>query len=131
MQKVKFNFSNLFGLIKCSLLGVVFTLLGTVIFAIVLKWVDLSAVTIDYINNAIIGISILLMIMCVNKMSQSKLLTRSILAGVIYALVSFLIFSILRGGIMWDMTIIFDLFYAVIVALISAMIVKLVRKKAL
>lgn len=131
MQKVKFNFSNLFVLIKCSLLGVVFTLLGTVIFAIVLKWVDLSAVTIDYINNAIIGISILLMIMCVNKMSQSKLLTRSILAGVIYALVSFLIFSILRGGIMWDMTIIFDLFYAVIVALISAMIVKLVRKKAL
>lgn len=131
MQKVKLNFSNLFGLIKCALLGVVFTLLGTVIFAIILKWVDISSLTIDYINNAIIGVSIFFMIMCVNKVNASKLLSRSIFTGLIYALVSFLIFSILSGGIVWDMTTIFDISYAEIVSLISAVIIKLVRKKSI
>ena len=89
MLKVKIKFSNIFSLIKCSLLGVVFTLLGTVLFAVVLKWVDLSNLAIDYINNAIIGLSILFMVMCMNKMSIDSLIRRSLFAGLLYGLISF------------------------------------------
>lgn len=131
MLKVKIKFSNIFSLIKCSLLGVVFTLLGTVLFAVVLKWVDLSNLAIDYINNAIIGLSILFMIMCMNKMSIDSLIRRSLFAGLLYGLISFLIFSILNGGLVWDMSMILDIIYTVIVSLISAIIIKVFRKKSI
>ncbi|MBR2969482.1 MAG: hypothetical protein IKC49_00305 [Clostridia bacterium] len=131
MLKVKFKFSNIFSLIKCSLLGVVFTLLGTVLFAVVLKWVDVSSLAIDYINNAIIGLSIFFMIMCINKMSVDSLILRSLFAGLLYGLISFFIFSILNGGMVYDMSVLFDITYAIIVSLISAVIIKIFRKKTM
>jgi len=131
MLKVKFKFSNIFSLIKCSLLGVVFTLLGTLLFAVVLKWVDVSSLAIDYINNAIIGLSILFMIICMNKMSVDSLILRSLFAGLLYGLISFFIFSILNGGMVYDMSVIFDITYAIIVSLISAVIIKIFRKKTI
>ena len=129
MQKVKVNFSGLFSLIKCCLLGIVFTLLGTVILAIVLKFVDMSSNIIDYINNAIKGLSIFFMLLCVKRTSTDKFFLRSIITGIIYACLSFVIFSLLNGGFSFDISVISDLLFAVIVAIISSVIINLLSKK--
>ena len=60
MQKIKsMNWSGLLNIIKCCLIGIVTTLLGTVIFAFVLKFLSLSSKFIAYINDIIKVFSIL------------------------------------------------------------------------
>ena len=53
MQKVKFNFSGLLTIIKCVLIGVISTLIGIVLFSVVLKFADLSGIIISYVNDII------------------------------------------------------------------------------
>ena len=56
MVKVKgVKIFNIFKIIKCCLIGVLTTLLGVVVLAVVLKFADLSTSAIGYINNIIKG----------------------------------------------------------------------------
>jgi len=130
MQKTKLNFQGLFSVIKCCLLGIVFTLVGTVVLAVVLKFVDISSGIIDYINNAIKGLSIFFMLLCMRKVNNERLFSRSILAGLLYAGLSFVIFSALNGGFIFDLSIVSDVVFALIVSIISAVIINLFQKKS-
>lgn len=129
MSKVKFNFSAILGIVKQTFLGVVFTLIGTIIFAIVLKYVDLDAIVIDYINNGIKGLSIYLMVLMANKKMTGGLLARSCVLGSFYGVISFLIFSLLNGSINFDMIFVSDTIFATVVAIVSSIIVNLFRKR--
>lgn len=130
MQKIKsLNFSSFLSILKCCLLGVVATLAGIVVFAVVLKFVDLSSVAISAVNNVIKGVSIFIMVACINKSNQGKLLFKAVFGGVLYALISFLIFSILNGGIVFDMAFVYDLLFAVAVAAICSVIVNILSRK--
>ncbi len=130
MQKTKLKFQGLFSVIKCCLLGIVFTLVGTVVLAVVLKFVDISSGIIDYINNAIKGLSIFFMLLCMRKVNNERLFSRSILAGLLYAGLSFIIFSALNGGFIFDLSIVSDVVFALIVSIISAVIINLFQKKS-
>lgn len=129
METKKLNFSGLFSIIKCCLLGIIFTLAGIVIFAIVLKFVDVPSNVVGYINDVIKGVSIFIMVLFLKKASQEKLLLKSACGGIVYSLLSLIIFSILNGSVNFNLTIVYDLIFAIIVAIVASVIVNLLSKK--
>ena len=130
MQKVKsVNSGVLVNIFKCCLLGIVITLLGIVILAFILKFVDLSGVTINYVNNTIKGFAIFIMMLCIKKRNSDKLLLKSVFAGIIYAVLCFIIFSILNGSFVLDMAFVYDLLFSVVVAVIATIIINILKRK--
>ena len=130
MQKLKsLNWSSLVSVLKCCLLGIIVTLVGVVAFAVVLKFVDLSSVAVSYINDIIKALAILTIVFCIKKSNDGKLIFKAVLGGVIYALLSFIIFSIMNGGFSFNLSFIFDLLFAVIVAIIASVIVNITYKR--
>ncbi len=131
MQKLKsIKLNGVFNIIKCCLIGIVTTLLGTVIFAFVLKFASLSSKFISYINDFIKTISIFVMIMCVKKSNGDKLLLKALFSGVVYALLAYVIFSILNGSFVFNLSFLYDLLFAVIVAMIVSVIINIVGHKS-
>lgn len=131
MQKIKINFSNLGLIVKSALIGIVSTLLGIVVFSVVLKFVDLSSITISYVNALIKAISIFVTILCIKRKGVNKLLFNSVLAGIVYAILSFVIFSILNGQFILNMSVVVDLLFAIIVSIISAVIFSTLKRKTM
>ena len=130
MQKLKsISLSGVLSVIKCCLVGLVATLVGVVVFALVLKFTDLSSSNISYVNNAIKAVSIFVMIICIKKANSEKLMLKSIFGGVVYAVLSFVIFSILNGKFVFNMSILFDLLFAVVVSIICFVIISLIKRK--
>lgn len=129
MSKSKINLNGFINILKCCLLAIVVTLVGVVILAFILKFVDLSSAVINYINNIIKGLAIFVMLLCIKKHDSSKLLLKSIMAGVIYALLTFIIFSILNGSFNIGLSFIYDLLFAVVVSVVITVIMNILNKK--
>lgn len=129
MQKTKFNFSGLLSIIKCVLIGIITTLIGIVIFSVVLKFADLSSMVISYVNDVIKGFSIFIMVMCIKRKGEGNLLIRALIAGAVYAILSFVVFSILNGGFVFDLSFVYDLLFAVIVSAIVSVIINILNRK--
>ncbi len=130
MQKMKsINWSGVINLIKCCLIGIVATLIGVVIFAFVLKFANLPSTFVCYINDTIKGFGIFITILCLKRIDDGRLLLKSIFAGLIYAVLCFVIFSILNGRFNLNLAFLYDLLFAVIVAVISAVIINLLKHK--
>ncbi len=131
MQKLKsLNWSGFLNILKCCLIGIVVTLVGIVFFAIVLKFTDLNDTVITAVNNIIKAIAIFFMIFFLKKANGEKLIVKAVFAGLIYAILSFIIFSIMNGGFAFNLSVVYDLLFAVIVSVIVAIIVNLTSKKA-
>lgn len=129
MQKIKsIKFSGLLTIIKCCLIGVISTLIGIVIFAVILKFADLSTIVISAVNNVIKIFSIFIMMTCIKRAMGDKLFIKSILAGVIYATLTFMIFSILNGGFVFDFSFVYDLLFSVIVSAIVSIIINILNR---
>lgn len=120
---------GILSVLKFCLLGLVITLLGIVIFALVLKFADVPTVAISYVNNAIKAISIFFVVLCIKKNNEEKLLIRSIVAGIIYSVLSFVVFSIMNGGFVLDMSFVSDLLFAVVVSVVASVIINLFQRK--
>jgi len=130
MQKIKsFNFSSILSMLKCCLMGIVVTLVGIVIFAVVLKFADINSTTISYINDVIKGVSIFVMVLCLKKANSDKLLIRSGVGGLLYAGLSFVVFSILNGGFSFNLSFLYDLIFAMIVSVIASIIINVLKRK--
>lgn len=130
MQKLKsLNWGGFLSIIKCCMIGILVTLVGLILFAVVLKFVDLSSNIIGYINDALKAISIFVMLFCIKKTNGDKLIIKSIFAGLLYAVLSLIIFAILNKGFAFNMTILYDILFALIVSVIVAIIINLIHKK--
>lgn len=129
MQKTKFNFLNILTLVKCALIGIVATLLGIVIFSVVLKFADLSNLIISYVNDVIKAFAIFIMVMCIKRKSGERLMLKALFAGILYAIFSFLIFSILNGKFALNMTFVYDLLFSVIASAIVSVIINILNSK--
>lgn len=130
MAKVKSsNSSAILSILKCVLLALVITLVGIVILAIILKFRDLSTTFINTINNIIKGLAIFFMVTCVKRTSGEKLLAKAVVAGVLYSVLSFIIFSILNGGFTFNLSVLYDLLFAIITAIIASIILNLLTKR--
>ena len=132
MEKVKsFKGSSFLNILKCCLVAILITLIGIVILAVVLKFVDLNSTTINYINDIVKGVAIFIMMLCIKRNNEEKLLLKAILAGAIYALLSFVIFSILNGSFMLNLGFVYDLLFSVIVAVIASIILNILKRKTI
>ena len=130
MQKLKsIKWGGVLSILKCCLIGIVATLIGTVIFAVVLKFANLSTKIISYINDIIKVFSIFIMIMCVKRSNGEKLFFKALISGVVYALLTFIIFSILNGTFAMNLSFLYDLLFAVIVSLILSVIINILNRK--
>ena len=130
MEKVKSNFMvNLLKIIKSSLYAVAITLVGVVLLAVLLKFVDLSANMIEWGNNIIKTIALFFMMVSLRKFNDGKLFFKSIFAGLMYAVICFLIFSILNGQVVFNFNLIYDILFAVIVSLILTIVLNLFQRK--
>lgn len=130
MEKEKSGISReIVSILKSCLLGLVATLICTVILAIVLKFADIPSKIVSYINDIIKALSIFFVVLMLKKSTDQKLLLRAAIAGVVYGLLSFVIFSILNGGFQFNVGILFDLIFAVVVAVVASIIFKLTSKK--
>ena len=130
MEKVKSNkFSSVFSILKCCLIGVVVTLIGTLVLALILKFADLSSNVVSYLNDVVKMLALFTTISCLKKVDGQKLILKSIFAGIIYAILCFVIFSILNGRFAFNLSILYDVLFAVIVAVIVTIIINLFRKK--
>ena len=105
MQKIKsLNWSGFLSIIKCCMIGILTTLIGLIIFAVILKCVDLSTNIIGYVNDAIKAVSIFVMLFCIKKTNGDKLILKSIFAGLLYAVLSLIVFAILNKGFSFNLT---------------------------
>ena len=131
MQKMKFDFSKLGMFIKIALVGIISTLVGILIFSVILKFVDMSSTVISYINDVIKALSIFIMVLILKKLDGERLLIKSIIAGLLYAILCFIVFSILNGSFAINMSLVFDLFFAIAVSVIATIIVNTLKRKSL
>lgn len=130
MQKIKsFNMYGFLTILKCVLLAIAITLVGIVVLAVVLKFADLNSTTISIANNIIKGLAIFFMMFCIKRANGERLLFKSIISGVLYAFLSFVIFSILNGRFMFNMGFVYDLLFAVLVAVIASIILNVLSRK--
>ena len=131
MQKIKsLNFSGVLAIIKSCLLGLIITLVGIVLFAVVLKFVDVSSAVITWVNNVIKIVSIFFVMWSVKRKAGDKLLLKAIFAGALYAILTFIIFSILNGNFAFSLAFVYDLLFAIIVAMICAVVLSLLNRKS-
>ena len=130
MEKIKsFKFSNFLNILKCCLVAIVVTLVGIILFAVVLKFVDVSSTMISYINDIIKAIALFVMILCIKRSNGDRLMIKAIIGGVVYAVLSFIIFSILNGGFVFNMSVVYDLLFVVAVSIIATVIINLTNRK--
>ncbi len=130
MENIKQNVLKKFlAILKCCLIGLIVTLLGVVVFALILKFADLPSKAIGYINDIIKALSIFVIVFLLNKKMDGKLIINSIFAGIIYAVLALAVFSILNGAFNINMSILYDLLFSIIVAMIVAVMINLMSRK--
>ena len=129
MQKISsIKFNGFWGMIKCALIGVVATLIGTFVFAFVLKFTNLSSSFINTINNFIKAISLFVALTCATKLS-GKMIFKALFIGVIYSLSTFALFGIFNGRLSFNLGNVYDLVFAVITSVALAVIINLLSRK--
>ena len=121
---------NIFAIIKGALIGVVVNLLSILILAIVLKFVDIPLNVVSYVNNAIKILSIFTMIICIKKFTCGNLMISSLIGGIIFAGLSFIIFSSLNGGFVFDTTLAYDIIFTIIASIVSCVIINMLKRKS-
>lgn len=131
MQKIKSStLGEILNIIKCCLIGIIITLIGTVLLAVILKFANLTTMVIGIINEIIKALAIFIMVNCIRKKSETKILLKSVFAGIIYAILTFVIFSILNGGFVFNTAFVSESLFAMIVSAISSVIISVINRKS-
>ena len=124
-KKISLKNSNLLIYTKAIFLGIIVSLIGLLAFALVMKFVILSDNFISAVNQGIKAVSLFVAIKYISKFYTDKLIVRSLVIGLLYAIFAYLIFSILNGSFAFNMGTLTDILFAVITAFICGIIIKL------
>lgn len=127
-EKVNNGSSFILNLIKSACVGVIVSVLLVLIFAFVLKFVDLSDGVISIIDEIIKIASIFVSILYLIKRSPYKILFKSALVGAVYVLLTFIVFSALRGEYSFGMSTIVDVLMGALVGSIIAIILNIFKR---
>ena len=103
------------GLIKGSVASVLVTLFLILIFAVVLKFFELNSAVIMPVNQVIKVISILIGVKVMLKNCGKNGLIRGMAVGLIYTLLSYLVFALLSKSFIFDFSVIFDVLFGTII----------------
>ena len=125
----KINASSIINLLKTSLVGVIVSILLVLLFAFVLKFVNLSSGVISIVDQIIKILSIFVAIVMLNKTSSEGLLVKGLLVGVVYSILTFIVFSILNGGFNLSVGILSDIAFSGLVGGVVAILLNIIKKK--
>lgn len=128
-DKVKNNASFIFCLIKSALLGVVVSVILVLVLAFVLKFVELSDSVITIFDEIIKIISMFIAVINMVKKSPYKILFKSALLGAVYILLTFILFSALRGSYIFSLGLLIDVVLGAVVGIIIAIILNVFSKE--
>ncbi len=124
-KKISLKNSNVLIYTRAIFLGIIVSLIGLLAFALVMKFVILSDNFISAVNQGIKAVSLFVAIKYVSKFYTDKLIVRSLVIGLLYAIFAYLIFSILNGSFAFNMGTLTDILFAIITAFICGIIIKL------
>lgn len=119
----------LISIIKGTLLAVSTTLILILLFALLIRFFDISDSLIFPINQVIKIISLFLGILSLLKNNNEKGFIKGILLGLVYFVLSFIVFSILQGAINFKIENLYDGIITMFMGgLIGIILVNLKRK---
>lgn len=123
------NKSPLIGFIaKGTLIALCVSLVLVLVFAFILKFTNISDSVINPINQVIKGISIFLGVFIGLKKCKELGLVSGLLIGYIYTLLAFLVFSLLSGSFVFDITLLTDSVFGAVIGAICGIISVNIKK---
>jgi len=125
----KINLNTISNILKASLIGVVISILLVLVFAFVLKFVDLNSKTISLIDQIVKIVSISVAVIMFGKTNNEHFLIKSIFVGAIYSILTFLVFSILNGGINFNVAIFTDIIFSSMIGGVVSILLNIVKKR--
>ena len=125
----KINLTAIINILKASLIGVVISIILVLLFAFVLKFVDLNSGAISLVDQIIKVISVFIAVVMLNKANDEGLLLKGILTGAVYSIITFIVFSILNGGFNLGIGVLTDIAFSALVGGASAILLNLIKKK--
>jgi len=108
--------------LKGAVIGVIISLILVLLFALIIKLTDISDNAITPVNQIIKIISIFIGVYFALKNSYYSGMFKGIMVGLIYTLLSFLVFSALDGTFMLDTSFVNDLLFGGITGAIAGII---------
>ena len=125
----KINLNMITHVLKASLIGVVVSILLVLAFAFVLKFADLNSGAISLIDQIIKIVSIVVAVFAISKTSGETLLLKGAAVGAAYSIITFIVFSILNGGISFSAATLTDIVFSGVTGAVAAMVLNILRKK--
>lgn len=124
----KSNSSVISSFFVAILKGIMVSLLLILLFAFVLKLFTMDTKIISYINQIIKVISILVITFTFVRKWPNRAILKGALCGVVYTVISYLLFSILNNSFSLSKGNLTDLLFSVLIGIICAVIVKAFKK---
>ena len=121
MQKT-INKNMLSQIFKGCLIALCVSLIGILLFAVVLKFVSVGDTLIKIVNQIIKVVSVLLGVKVCLKKDKSKGLMKGSCVGAVYTITSYLVFSILIASFSFSLSIVYDLIFSSVIGLICGVI---------
>lgn len=103
-----------------TLTAIAFSLVAVLLFAFIVKVASLPSACLSPVCRVIKTVAVLLG--CIAGLRSDKGLFKGAAAGLLSAFSSFLLFSLLSGGIVWELSLLLELLFGAITGAISGII---------
>ncbi len=113
---------NFLQILKGVGVSLVVSLVGILVFAFVLRFVNMGDNLIKIINQVIKVLSVLLGVSLTLKKDKTKGLLKGAGVGALYTLLAYLVFSVLVGNFNFGLSLVFDTIFASVIGLICGVI---------
>jgi len=120
---------NVLSLIKSVLISVCVSLVGILIFAVILKFCDMSQGVVKTVNQIIKVISIFAGTYYCLKDQKSYGYLKGLIIGLSYTVIAFLVFSMLDGAMSFSKTLVFDILFGGIIGVICGVFCANIKQK--
>ncbi|MFA6860757.1 MAG: TIGR04086 family membrane protein [Clostridia bacterium] len=120
--QAKNNHSVFFVSLKGALIALFISLIGILIFSFAIKYIPISDTAIKPVNQVIKALSILIGCFVALKNARQYGLVSGIIIGLLYTIVSFVVFSILDGNFEFTRVVVNDLFFGGIIGAVCGII---------
>ncbi len=115
-------------IVKGTLIALCTSLVLVLVFAFILKFTNISDSVINPINQVIKGVSIFLGVFIGLKKCKELGLVSGLLIGFIYTLLAFVVFSLLSGSFVFDITLLTDSVFGAVIGAICGIISVNIKK---
>lgn len=124
---VKLNKKDFFEIFKGVIFSLIISVLTVIVFAIIVKFANLSSKTVEIVNIALKIISILTGTLLAVGSGRQGLFKGGII-GLLFVLVSYLVFSLINGSFSVNPLTAFDVIFCLVAGLLSGVFAVNVRK---